>query len=395
MIMGMYIGTCARRSALAGLVFLLSSFALAANPPHYLVTNDDVAPFLTTGVTFYTISPSGALTLTTNVQTGGTGIGGGYFGSNRLAILDSGSSECVYASEASTGDIVGINVSTLQLGGSAFGSETDMGTTNGIGLVMNSQYLYASFSDSNTIGTFQVQSGCSLTFVNDVSVIGMQGGVINGMAIHGNMMVTTYGDGSIESFDISSGPPVSNGDLQNSTAAIQSAFSAYPNGVKITQDGHFAIFGDTANSDGVEVSDISSGKLAQTVSYSLGSTLSSSNILLSPDETLLYVSNTQGDKISAAFFDATTGKLTPGCSSGTLKGYVSSWSYLGSLALASSAGTGDTVYAAEFGTTSGVAMIKVTSAGGKCTLSEIAGSPVADPNSTALLSIGTFPPPSF
>jgi hypothetical protein len=223
----------------------------------------------------------------------------------------------------------------------------------------------------------------------------MQGGVINGMAIHGNMMVTTYGDGSIESFDISSGPPVSNGDLQNSTAAIKSAFSAYPNGVKITQDGHFAIFGDTANSDGVEVSDISSGKLAQTVSYSLGSTLSSSNILLSPDETLLYVSNTQGDKISAAFFDATTGKLTPGCSSGTLKGYVSSWSYLGSLALASSAGTGDTVYAAEFGTTSGVAMIKVTSAGGKCTLSEIAGSPVADPNSTALLSIGTFPPPSF
>ena len=64
----------------------------------------------------------------------------------------------------------GIFVSTLTVGGSAKGSPTDGGTSNGIGLAMNNQYLYASFTDSNTIGTFSVQSGCSLTFLNDTAV---------------------------------------------------------------------------------------------------------------------------------------------------------------------------------------------------------------------------------
>src|ERR1035438_4545177 len=46
---------------------------------------------------------------------------------------------CVYASEAATGDTVGIVVSTLTVGGSAKGSNTDGGTSKCIGLAMNSQ----------------------------------------------------------------------------------------------------------------------------------------------------------------------------------------------------------------------------------------------------------------
>jgi hypothetical protein len=64
------------------------------------------------------------------------------------------------------------------------------------------------------------------------------------MAAHANTLVATYVDGSIESFDISQGVPVSNGDKQNSTAFLKSG--AYPGGVDITQDGHFAIFGDVS-----------------------------------------------------------------------------------------------------------------------------------------------------
>jgi hypothetical protein len=145
----------------------------------------------------------------------------------------------------------------------------------------------------------------------------------------------------------------------------------------------------------VEVSDISSGKLTPTVVYHLGNGISSSNILLSPDETLLYISNTQGDKITAAFFDKSTGKLSKGCVSGSLRGYVTDWSYLGSLALGETTGTGGTVYVAEFGQPSSIAEIKVTSAGGKCTLKEASASPVSDPNSPGLLSIGAFPPRPF
>jgi len=384
-----------RRAAVAGLSFALCGFASAATTPNYLVTNDDVAPFFETGVSVYNIAANGVLTPNTEVPTGGSGAGGGYFGSNRVVTLNNGTNQCIYASEGSTGDIVGIVVGTLEIGGSASGSSTDSGTSNGIGLAINSQYIYASFTDSNTIGTFQIQPGCSLTFINDVSVTGLQGGVVDGMTINGNMMVVTYGDGSIESFDISSGPPVSNGDEQNSTVSVKSTFSSYPTGVKITKDGHYAIFGDTATSDTIEVSDISSGKLSATVSYSLGTAINSSTVLLSPDETLLYIANTQGDKVTAAFFNSKTGQITRGCSSGPLQGYVGSWSYLASIATQTNTGTGNVLYVAEFGGFSGIAMVQVTSQAGKCTLKEMPGSPVSDPFSTALLSIATFPPPSF
>jgi 6-phosphogluconolactonase (cycloisomerase 2 family) len=240
-----------------------------------------------------------------------------------------------------------------------------------------------------------VQSGCSLTFVNDVSVSGLQGGIIAGMAIHDNMMIATYDDGSIESFNLSNGSPVSNGDKQNTSVYLSTQGASYPNSIDITQDGHYALFGDTATATTVEVSDISSGKLSKTIAYNLGSAINSSNVMLSPDESLLYISNTQGDSITAAFFNPSTGKLTPGCTSNNLKGYVSSWSYLGSLGMENSTGTGGVLYVAEFGTASGIAMLGVTSTGTTCSLKELTNSPVADPYSPALLSIATFPPRSF
>ncbi len=385
---------CLSRGATALLwICVASRFAAGASQPHYLVTNDD-APS-SNSVTFYTVGADGLLTLKQQVLTGGFGIGGGYFAASRVTTLDSGSEQCVYASEASTGDVVGIDVGTLQVGGSAFGSATDGGSSNGIGLANNARYLYASFTDSNTIGTFQLQPGCSLTFVNDVSVAGLQGGIIDGMAIHGKMLVATYGDGSIESFDLSSGTPVSNGDEQSSTAYLKSHGATYPNSVEITKDGRYALFGDTSTSTVVEVSAISSAKLTATVVFSLGRSASSSNIMLSPDETLLYISNTQGDRITAAWFDKSTGQLSAGCASNKLKGYSSSWSYLAALAPETDKGTGGVLYVAEFGSPSSIGMVRMKSTGGKCSLKELSGSPVADPNSPGLLSIGTFPPRSF
>ena len=374
-------------------VCLAGGTAIGADNPHYVMTNDDVGGLFASGVTFYTVETGGLLTVKKRVETTGKGIGGGYFAANRVSVLDSGNAECVYASDAATGDITGIVVKTLKIGGSAIGSKDDTGASNGIGLAMNSQYLYASFTDSSNIGTFQVKPGCKLKFVSDITVGGLQGGIIDGMVLHGNTMVTTYGDGSIESFNISAGVPVSNGDEQNSTGSRSG--NVYPNGIDITKDGHYAIFGDTATSTIVEVSDISSGKLTPTVVYHLGDAISASNILLSPDETLLYVSNTQGDRVTAAFFDASTGAVSKGCVSGHLKGYVTDWSYLASLALQKTTGTGGMVYVAEFGAPSSIGEIAVKSAGGKCTLTETSKSPVPDPNSPGLLSIGAFPPRPF
>lgn len=391
--MGAWVRWVPRTAGLIASLFVLGGITSAAAP--YVVTNDD-SPFpFRTGVSFYSVAPDGLLTLQQQVQTVGYGTGGGFFGANRLVALSNGSQACVFASSAGTGDLVGIDVNTLAVGGSAVGSNTDTGASNGIGLAVNDQYLYASYTDSNTIGTFKVLSGCGLMFVNDVAVAGIEGGIINGMAVHGNVLIATYTDGTIESFDISNGPPVSHGDRQISTGASRSRGASFPNSVDITSDGHFALFGDTSTSMVVEVSDISSGKLTPTRVYTSTARISSSNIILSPDESLLYVVNTQGDAVSAIFFNKKTGKLSPGCSSNRIKGESRKWSYLAGVALVSPTGNGSGVYVAQFGDPPGIATVALSSSVGKCSLREVPHSRVTDPHSPGLLSIGTFPPRSF
>jgi len=377
---------------LCAVVLLTGVLALcgrAMGKTSYVITNDDP------GVSFFTIGSGGALSLQQQVPIGGFGNVAGFFGANRIAVLDSGGRQCAYASVSSTGNIDGIAISTMTVGGSATGSPTDGGTSNGIGLAINSQYLYAGFTDSNTIGTFSVQSGCGLTFINDVSVGGLAGGIINGMAIHGSMMIATYTDGSIQSFDISAGAPVSNGDEQYSTATLTSTDATYPNSIDITSDGHYAIFGDTSTSVVVEVSDISSGKLTPTVGYGGAGSISSSNVMLSPDERVLYVINTQGATVTVFFFNTATGVLSGGCQSATVSGQSADWSYLAGVGLASQTGNGGGVYVAEFGAPSSIALLSLAVSGQTCTMQEVPGSPFADPNSQGLLSIGTFPPRSF
>lgn len=355
----------------------------------YVVTNDDAAFPLPNGVSFFSEASSGLLTYQQQVNTEGYGIGGGYFGEDRLAVAYDGQENCVYASQAATGNIVGVIVSSLTVGGVAFGSTTDTGLSNGIGLVTAGGYLYASFTDPNTIGTFKIQTGCNLMFINDTTVSGLNGGVINAMAANGTVLVTSFTDGSIESFNISNGTPTSNGDEQISTVTRKTYNASYANQIEITQDAHYAIFGDTSTAVAVEVSDLSSGKLSPTVGFGSPFGISSSNILLSPDETILYAVNTQGDAVSAFFFDNSSGKLKYGCKSGPIKGQSASWSYLASAALVSDSGNGGGVYVAEFGATSGIALVRYSSTGtGKCSLREDPASPFLDGKSVGLLSIG-------
>ena len=77
--------------------------------------------------------------------------------------------------------------------------------------------VYAAFTGSDTIASFKIQNGCGLVYLGSVSAKGLNGGAPLGLASHGNIMVVTYGDGSIESFNIQGTVPVSNGDLQVTT----------------------------------------------------------------------------------------------------------------------------------------------------------------------------------
>jgi 6-phosphogluconolactonase (cycloisomerase 2 family) len=360
--------------------------------PSYVITNDDLPPKIATSGTFFTIAADGTPQNPTRVSLGGVGAGGGYFAANRVSVLHSITQACAYLGLGASGEISVVDINALRDIANVQAAPTDSGIDNGIGLVNNGSYLYASFSTSGTIGTFSIGAGCALQFLSDISPVGKHLGSVKGMAAHGNLLVVAYGDGSIESFNIASGIPVSNGDLQNAAGFFT---DRYPTGVDITADGHYAIFGDMSTTTTVEVSDISSGKLRRTALYNFPTAANSNNVVLSPDETLLYIANTASGQVTAAFFDAATGKISPGCTSHPLKGFDKNWTFLSSPVAELPTGTGTVLYLAEFGSQSGIAVIDVTSSGGKCTLTEASTSPVQAPNTTFLLSIGVYPPRSF
>ena len=371
------------------------------DPSTYLLSNDDgvehsyVSFFLAGGT-----QGSPTLTFSSDTNTGGKGIGGGFFGLPRINMVPS-NPQCVYASNGMTENVTGIDLTTHFVSGPFAASDSDVGDADGIGLVVNNNYLYAGFSDSNTIATFAVESGCSLSYLSSIPVAGLNGGFLAGMALHGNMMVVTYADGSIESFNVANGIPISNGDAQNSTGYINGGF--FPEGVDITQDGHFAIFGDSSLNSVIEVSDISSGKLAPTVQYTVSTperavatTANSGSVHLSPDQSLIYIGNNDGGSVAAVFFNSQTGKVSPGCRSATLGAYYNPWAFVGSIATRDTTGSGGVLYVAEYGFTgSYLGIVNINTNGLTCTLTEAPGSGVADLLSSGLLSITTYPPRPF
>jgi len=381
------------------------------SPPTYVVTNDDAGIVFDENTISYFIaggSPSApSLTYQNSVPIGGVGGGGGNFGASSIVSLPDSNAQCLYVSNAGSGAIASVNIQSQALAGTFSASPTDAGTSNGIGLALNRNYLYASFTDSNTIATFQILPGCQLSFVNDTNVAGLNGGGIYAIAANATILIVTYGDGSIGSFNVSGGVPISNNDEQNSTGYIADN-NNLPSGIDITQDGHYAIFGDGAILTTVEVSDLTSGRLAATRSYQLGASatavsptavgpgIGSANVRLSPDERLLFISNNQSGNITAGFFNPATGGVSPGCISQRLSGFYNPWFYLGSMVTENTSGSGGVLYVAEFGKQSSIGILNINVSGGTCGFTESANSPVSDPVSgAALISLWAYPPRPF
>jgi hypothetical protein len=369
---------------------------LHAATKHYVLTNDDVNGPNTATVFLVKGTPANPkLTPVKVIQTGGQGLGGGTYGTVRQAFARVGTTECFFVADANSNDIAAIDYQSLKVVGNYHGSTTDDGARNGIGLATRGKHLYASFITSGTIGSFVIQADCALSFLGDVAAVGLTGGQIDGIAAHGTILVVTYTDGSIESFNTAHGVPVPNHDKQ-----YTSGFNKYHDinaaDVNITQDGHFAVFSDASITTQVEVSNISSGKLKPTVDYdSLGSGKNSNNLWISPDESLIYVSNNQSGQITALFFDNKTGKVSYGCISPVLRGFNSTWFTNTGVTTEDTTGTGAVLWLAEEGSASSIGMVDVTSTGKKCTLKETAQSPAKDPNSPNLESLTGYPPRAF
>jgi hypothetical protein len=370
--------------------------------PIYVVANQDLALPFQNQIAFYLASGT-QLTQQSSVSDGGYGIQGGFFGAQRVNSVPNASATCFYVSNAASNDIASISLQTQQLIGNFSGSQKDSGSANGIGLAVNNNYLYAGYTSSKTIATFSTQSGCGLTFLGDTPAVGLHSGPPIGMAVNGKLLVVAYGDGSIQSFNVTGGIPVANPDLRNSNGYVSGgAFNSLPSAVDMTQDGRFAIFGDVAPTATVEVAFVGAGRLQGTTVYRLGTAVDAGSVRLSPDQSLIYMANSESGTVTAAFFNKSTGQVTPGCTSPTLQGF-NGRPWLGSVVTRDTTGTGNVLYVAEFGRdrfeinhgpSSALGILTVTSNGVSCSLKESTNSPVIM-SFPGTLSLGVFPPRPF
>jgi hypothetical protein len=291
--------------------------------------------------------------------------------------------------------------------GTYSGALTDSGIPDGIGMAVNASYLYAGYGDSQSIGVFSTSPGCGLTFLQSIPAAGVNGGSPTGIAVRNNVLVVSYGDGSTQSFDVTHGIPVPNNDLRNSlgfagpVSGLNSPLGNIPNGVDISQDGRWAIFGDTSTLSLVEVASLFSlahTQLARTRPYyTLGTNVDAGDVHLSPDGTLLYMVNNESGTVTAAFFNTATGLLTKGCTSAPLRNF-NFLPWYGMIVTRDTTGTGKVLYVAEFGRfvdeqgpPSAIGILTIAVNGNSCTLTEAPGSPVNVPL-TGTLSLGAYPP---
>jgi hypothetical protein len=392
--------------ALLALVFMTTVLTQAVT--NYVITNDDNQYPNGNSASIYSIGSGGALSLITTIPTGGYGRGGGYYAAGRVNVLRSKTQNCAYIGDAvgpnnsRPGDVASIDMSTLKLVGTYPGTALDSGALWGIGLVENpaGTFLFAAYSTSGTIATYAQAADCALKYRSEIITIGANVGSVDGMRVtpNGKYLIVAYSDVSIGSYAIN--PKTGALTLVGRYLVGDSGLAS---SVDITADGKWALFGTNSLGTGgeVEVAPIhADGSLGATVGYiPIGQGENSSNAWLSPDETLIYISDNSSGQITAVPFDAKTGVInkSAACTSAVLKNFNSTWQTLGSVTTRGVTKLGSPLYAGEWSYTNpgGIAIVDVTVKRGACTLTEAEDSPVADSVSDFLMTVGVDPPRKF
>lgn len=386
------------------LLFITTAFTQTATP--YVITNDDNTAGNSASI--FQIGSRGALSFVTTIPTGSYGRGGGYAASGRVSVLRSKGQNCAYISDAlgpnngRPGDVASIDMNTLKLVGTYPGTSLDSGALWGVGLAENpaATFLFAAYSSSGTIATYAQGPGCTLELKSEIVTIGENVGSVDGMKVtpNGKYLIVAYADGSIGSLAIDS----TTGALTMIGRYLVSDFGLATD-VDITADGKWAVMGTVSFLTGgeVEVAAIhADGSLGATVGYiPIGRGSNSNNAWLSPDETYIYISDNSSGQITAVPFNAQTGVInsSAACTSPVLKGFNSTWQMLGKVITTRLTGLGSPLYAAEWSYTNlaGIAVVNMYAQGGACALRETDFSPVSDPATENLTTVGVDPPRKF
>ena len=346
----------------------------------------------------------------------------------QVAISYGSSQNCLFVSDPlgnsafPTGDFAGfsINPSTgfLTLVGNFNDPSNTSGANKSLPLAIDRRvgfvYLFAAFTGEGKIAFYKINpSTCQAFWSTSTPAVGLGGAPVASMAVSKagpHVLVVSYGDGSIQSFKIGGGI------LTPLAQFLSTGFTnqgGRPQGVDITKNGKFAVFGDQQSGVAeVEVAKIlPSGALAPTVDYggpavasglNLGPALDSQNVWLSPGMVAgnfyLYITNRGSGQVTTARINQTSGVVSNAgiCTAGftnptTLNPLA--WTGAGGLHTMKTTPSGTGLVVGENGTPSSVALLGIQNASG-CT-KEVTGSPFVDPNSnftfSGLESIDVFP----
>jgi len=151
-----------RRSfGILAVIALSATVSLAQNGGYLLINNDNVNG---NSADIDTISSTGALALLATVQTGGTGVGGGFFSFPRNAIGQN--FKCFFVADAASSDIAAFQIPSLKKVPTNF-TNRQLDGFYGIGLAVspNGKFLYSAWSGSGNLAVMSIAPDCSLTLV--------------------------------------------------------------------------------------------------------------------------------------------------------------------------------------------------------------------------------------
>jgi 6-phosphogluconolactonase (cycloisomerase 2 family) len=261
----------------------------------YIVTNDNVFN-ATNSTTVLQVNNAGKVKVLKTYTTGGASSGGSYFAVTGVTWAHTSSNYCVFVSNGGASTIAAFTLAPstgvlTTVAGSPFSYGVSGAQQFSIGLAQaGNKYLFAGNTAFNSISELQISPTCGLTLVKTYSVPGPPDGMK--VTPNGKFLIAAY-LGQVDSFSINptTGALTELGPLTSQGTAA---------GVEISCDSSTAYFGDAATNIQVEVFSISSsGKLAELNNFNDSSGVNSNNVLLSPDGSTLYVSNTMSNQITA------------------------------------------------------------------------------------------------
>jgi len=260
----------------------------------YIFTNNNDSSG-SNSITSLSVNGKGAIKVIKTYPTGGKSAGSSYFALSPVTFAHTRLGDCVFVSNGGDSTIAAFqanlfNGTLAAVKGSPFADGVTTAQKFGIGLAVGAnRLLFAGNTNTNSISVMRVGSTCSLTLLQKIAVTGSPAGMK--VTPDGKFLIVAY-IGQVDSFaiDYTTGKLTELGPFNTRGSAA---------GVEISCDGSTAFFGDAANNTQVEVFNIiSTGGLNETDNFTNKNGQSSNNLLLSPDGTHLYVSNTSSSQIT-------------------------------------------------------------------------------------------------